>query len=133
MNLAHGFADDLDVADNRILNLRILLKGCEVWHGLKIADRPVNRFRNVLQIVFDSLRVLHRGCARCNTSLRNFGGNPFGVKMDTGKPNNSSASFFKPASVSKLWNVRGQPTVKSLSSVSVPFTTDPNTRGRDRP
>jgi hypothetical protein len=134
MNLAYGFADDFDVADNRVLNLRVLLKGFEVWHRLKVIDGSVNRLRNVPHIIFDALRVLHRGWACCNTSLRNFGGSPFGVKTDTGTPSNSSASVFKPASVSRLVDCPGSTNKsRSLSSVSVPFATDPNTRGRDRP
>jgi len=61
VDLVNGLADDLYVADNRVLNLPILLKGLEVWYGLKVACRPVNRFRNVFQIIFDALRMLHSG------------------------------------------------------------------------
>jgi len=102
LNLADGFANDLDVADNRVLNLPVLLKGFEVWHGLKIAGCAVDGFRNMFQIVFNTFRVFHRGCACRSTPLRNFGGNPFGVRTDTGTSNNSSASFFRPARVSRL-------------------------------
>jgi len=52
LNLADGFANDLDVADNRVLNLPVLLKGFEVWHRLKIAGCAVDGFRNMFQIVF---------------------------------------------------------------------------------
>lgn len=44
VDLVHGFADDLDVADNRILNLRVLMKGLQVDNGLKIGARPLDRF-----------------------------------------------------------------------------------------
>jgi hypothetical protein len=137
LNLAHGFANDLDVADNRVLNLPVLLKGIEIWHGLEIACCAVDGFDNMLQmfqILFNTLRMLHRGCACRSTSLRNFGGNPFGVRTDTGTPNNSSASFFRPASVSRLVDRAGSTSKsRSLSFVSVPLTTDPKTRGCERP
>ena len=34
VDLVYGLANDLDVADNRVLNLRVLLKRCEVRNGL---------------------------------------------------------------------------------------------------
>jgi len=68
VDLVNGLADDLYVANNRVLNLPILLKGLEVWYGLKVACRPVKRFRNVFEIFFDALGMLHRGCACCSTS-----------------------------------------------------------------
>lgn len=37
VDLVHGLADDLDVANNGVLNLRVLLKSCEVRHRLKVA------------------------------------------------------------------------------------------------
>ena len=33
VDLVHGLADDLDIADNRILSLRVLSKGFEVMEG----------------------------------------------------------------------------------------------------
>jgi len=88
----------------------------------------------VVKIILYTLWVLHRGWACSNTSLRNFGGKPFGVKTDTGTPSNSSASVFNPASVSKLVECPGSTNrSRSLSSVSVPLTTDPKIRGLDRP
>jgi hypothetical protein len=33
VDLVHGLADDLDIADNRVLDLPVLLKGCEIWEG----------------------------------------------------------------------------------------------------
>jgi hypothetical protein len=89
VDLVHGFADDLDISDNRILSLWVLLKRRQVRDGLKIAYRSLNRLGNVFQIIFDALRVLHRGCAFCSTSSRNFGGNPLGVKTATGTPSSS--------------------------------------------
>lgn len=47
------------IADNRVLSLQVLLKALEVRYGLKVARRPVNRFRNVSQIVFDSSSLAH--------------------------------------------------------------------------
>jgi hypothetical protein len=31
VNLVHGFANNFDLADNSVLNLRIVLKGFDVW------------------------------------------------------------------------------------------------------
>ena len=45
--LFHSLADNLDVANNGVLNLRVLLEGFEVRYGLKVVCRPLNRFRNV--------------------------------------------------------------------------------------
>jgi hypothetical protein len=53
VDLVHGLADDLDIADNRILDLRVLSKGREIRNGLKIACRPLTRFGNVFEIIFD--------------------------------------------------------------------------------
>ena len=33
VDLVHSLADDLDVANNRVLNLRVLLEGFEVRYG----------------------------------------------------------------------------------------------------
>ena len=53
LNLADGFANDLDVADNRVLNLPVLLKGIEIWHGLEIGSL---RGRWLRQYVPDTLQ-----------------------------------------------------------------------------
>src|SRR5271157_486037 len=134
VNLVHCLTDNLDVAYNRILNLLVLLESFKVLQGLKVAGRSFDGLRNVLQVVFETLGVLHRGRACCNTLLRNFGGKPFGVNTDTGTPSKFSASIFKPASVSRLVDSAGSTSKsRSLSSVSVPLKTDPKTRGCDRP
>src|SRR4029077_64567 len=73
-----------------------------------------------------------RACRK--TSLRNFGGNAFGLSTDTGTPSSFSASILKAASVNRLVDRAGSTSKsRSLCSVSVPLTTDPKTRGRDRP
>src|SRR5271157_2970104 len=134
VNLGHCLTDNLDVAYNRILNLLVLLESFKISQTPKVAGRSFDGLRNVLQIVLEALGVLHRGWACCNTWLRNFGGNPFGVNTDTGTPSNSSASIFKPAIVSRLVDSAGSTSKsRSLSSVSVPLKTDPKTRGCDRP
>ena len=40
MNLVHRLTDNLDVANNCILNLLVLLESFKVWQGLKV---PVAR------------------------------------------------------------------------------------------
>ncbi len=58
-DLVHGLADDLEVSNNGILNLPVGSKGLKVRYRLKVACHSVNRFGNVFQIVFDTLRMLH--------------------------------------------------------------------------
>jgi hypothetical protein len=114
INLAHCLADDLDVAYNRILNLSVLFERLKVWQGLKVAGRALDGLSNMPEVVFDAFRVLHRGRARRNTVLRNFGGKPFGVSTDTGTPSSLSASTLKAASVRRPVDSAGS-TSKSRS------------------
>jgi hypothetical protein len=72
----------------------------------------------------------YRGRACCKSLLRNFGGNAFGVSTDTGTPSSFSAPILKAASVRRLVASAGSTSKsRSLRSVSVPFKTDPKTRG----
>jgi len=122
------------LAAARILNLLVVLECFKVRQGLKVAAGALDGLGNVPEVVFDAFGMPHRGRACCKTLLRNFGGNAFGVSTDTGTPRSFSASIFKAASVSRLVDSAGSTSKsRSLSSVSVPFKTDPKTRGRAKP
>src|SRR5215469_12169408 len=117
---AGSFADDLDVADNRILRLLIFLE-------------RLNSV-NVLQVILDALRMLHKGSACWRTRSRNFGERNPAVKTVTGTPSSCCASCSMPASVKRVVvSAASTNRSRSLSSVSVPLRTEPKTRGWERP
>jgi transposase InsO family protein len=108
----------------------------DIEHKQTRVNRPqsngiVERLHRTL--LDEHFRVEGRRACR-KTSLRNFGGNAFGLSTDTGTPSSFSASILKAASVNRLVDRAGSTSKsRSLCSVSVPLTTDPKTRGRDRP
>ena len=53
VDAVHGLADDLDIADNRILHLRVLLERGAVGQRLNIGARAPNGFGNVLEIILN--------------------------------------------------------------------------------
>jgi hypothetical protein len=114
VNVIDRLADNLDVADNRILNLWVLFECFDVLQGLKIAGRSRDSLGNVPEIIFDAFGVVHSGRASRKTALRNFGGNALGVNTDTGTPSNFSASILKAASVNRPVDSAGS-TSKSRS------------------
>src|SRR5436305_8958837 len=130
LNSVRGFANDFNVADHSVLRLRISLEGFPARQRFKIASRAGNRFKNVLQIIFNTFRMLHRGCACCKTLFRNFIGKSLGVKTDTCTPNSCCASCSKPVRVnSVVEDVASTKRSRSLSSSSLPVNTEPYTRG----
>jgi hypothetical protein len=68
LNLIRRFADDLEVADNGVLNLLVLLKSRETAKRLYILNPPLYRLCDVLQIVLHALGMsLHRALASSST------------------------------------------------------------------
>ena len=54
VNLGRGLADDLDVADNPILNQRVPLKGINVRQGLNVGGRALDGFGDVRKVILDA-------------------------------------------------------------------------------
>jgi len=54
VNLGRGLADDLDVADNPILNQRVPLKGINVRQALNVAGRALDGFGDVRKVILDA-------------------------------------------------------------------------------
>src|SRR5271166_110478 len=134
LNPARRLPNNLNVAYNSVLNLLVLLERLNAVETLHISGSSLNGLRDVLQIVFDTLWMLHKGSACCNTRSRNFTDRNSGVSTVTGTPSNCCAACSSPASVNKVVVfVASTNKSRSLSSVSVPLKTDPKTRGCDRP
>jgi len=130
----HRLADDLDVADDGVLHLRIFFECFDAGQRLDMAASAVDSFGNVPKAIFDALRMPHKSRAFCKTSLRNFGGNALGVRTETGTPSNVSASRLNVASVKRLVFSAGSTSKsRSLCPSSVPVRTDPKMRGCDKP
>ena len=134
LNLTGRLADNFYVAYDSVLIVKILLKGREIVVAPEIFGGTDDGLGHVFQVVFKTLRVRHRGSACRSTRSRNLADKNPGVSTETRTPSNASASFSRPASVSKVVASAGSTyRSRSLSSVSVPVKTDPKTRGLESP
>ena len=121
-------ADDHDIQDHGLLGPPV---GEEVFfvQPFNVAAGLLCGFQHMAEVVSETA-VGHTGMASARTFARNLGGKSPGVKRSTGTPSSSSSSICRPPRSNSVAPGCGSTSrSRSLSSVSLPCRTDPNTRG----
>ena len=122
--VAAGLADNLQIADHRVLR-HVVLGKADFVHVVGVAVNAFDSFKNMAEIV---------GQARASALIpasprsRNLSGNPFGVSTSTVTPSSWRNSLrIAPMSNIVASGAGSTRMSRSLSSVSLPCKTEPNT------
>jgi hypothetical protein len=93
-DVSGGFAQDLDIADHRVL-LFLAGEKSRFVQVCRVAFDPLNGLQDMMEILRQPLRVgfAHTGTASRNTRSRQLIGSALGVNTSTGTPNRAWSWF----------------------------------------
>ena len=123
------FADQQQIQDDRLLGPLVALEGRAV-ESIDVAACIPRSFAHLLNPQGQTFRALHNGRASPMTCARIRAGRSRGVTTSTRTPSRSSSSTCRPPKSNRVVPGCGSTSKsRSLPSLSVPCSTEPNTRG----